>query len=508
MSEQQYIVKMTGIPYSATTEDVAIFLAGLDILGGRKNGVHLTKDRTGRASGECYVELTCAEDLKLALKKNRDYMGERWVSVVESNGEDMQADMENADKAKAQLENSGVYIVKIRGIPWSCTVDDLAGFFAGSQLKVDSNSSVHILRNEEGRLTGQAFVEFADDDSLQGALARDHQHMGKRYLEIERSDEKSLRKMTSMVGVGAKFKEPIIMCRGLPFSVTENDVYSFFSGLDIKSLQMVYDQDGIRPAGKCFIEFTATTESDKALKKHGEKIGSRYVEVFQSNSKYWYDREMGGPGSGMPFGAGRGEAAMPRPPRARPTPYTRHSYEEPSQEMGYGGGAMRRGGMRGRVKHITHGRGGGYDGSAGYEGADAFPIQKFGSAAVGSGAKSGPTKHNVLVKGVPMDASMGDIIKFFTDSNPPKNVEMKFGEALVEFNTHADAMMAMLKDKTPLAGVRITLELQSKPEDYTGYDVMSAQAMQQPGMTEQFADPYSAADPYAAAPLVGGGYRW
>lgn len=75
--------------------------------------------------------------------------------------------------------------------------------------------------------------------------------------------------------------------------------------------------------------------------------------------------------------------------------------------------------------------------------------RKFGGA-VGAGAKPGPQKHIVVVKGVPMDASMGDIIKFFTDSNPPKNVEMKFGEAVVEFNAHADAMRAMLKDKTSL----------------------------------------------------------
>ena len=77
--------------------------------------------------------------------------------------------------------------------------------------------------------------------------------------------------------------------------------------------------------------------------------------MFQSNSKYWYDREMGGAG-GMVFGAGRGDAAIPRPPRARPSPYARPGFDEP-QEMGYGGGAMRRGGIRGRVKHMHHGRG-------------------------------------------------------------------------------------------------------------------------------------------------------
>ena len=47
MAEEQYIVKLQGLPYSAKNEDVAVFLAGLDILGGKKNGVHLTKDRAG-----------------------------------------------------------------------------------------------------------------------------------------------------------------------------------------------------------------------------------------------------------------------------------------------------------------------------------------------------------------------------------------------------------------------------------------------------------------------------
>ena len=45
---------------------------------------------------------------------------------------------------------------------------------------------------------------------------------------------------------------------------------------------------------------------------------------------------------------------------------------------------------------------------------------------------------------------MGDIIKFFTEDKPPKNVEMKYGEAMVEFYSHMEAMRAMIRDKTML----------------------------------------------------------
>ena len=83
-------------------------------------------------------------------------------------------------------------------------------------------------------------------------------------------------------------------------------------------------------------------------------------------------------------------------------------------------------------------------------GSQGNSCREYAAGAGGTRAASVPKKHIVLVKGVSMDVSMGDVIKFFTESNPPKNVEMKFGEAVVEFHSHGDAMRAMLKDKTML----------------------------------------------------------
>ena len=71
-------------------------------------------------------------------------------------------------------------------------------------------------------------------------------------------------------------------------------------------------------------------------------------------------------------------------------------------------------------------------------------------AAPAAAPAAGPTKHIVLVKGVSNDTSIGDVIKLFSDPGTPKNVEMKYGEAVVEFHSHAEAMQAMLKDKSML----------------------------------------------------------
>lgn len=45
-------------------------------------GVHFTYTREGRPSGEAFVELETEEDLKIAVKKDRETMGHRYVEGV------------------------------------------------------------------------------------------------------------------------------------------------------------------------------------------------------------------------------------------------------------------------------------------------------------------------------------------------------------------------------------------------------------------------------------------
>ena len=43
------------------------------------NSVHFTFTREGRPSGEAFVELESDEDLKIAVKKDRETLGHRYV---------------------------------------------------------------------------------------------------------------------------------------------------------------------------------------------------------------------------------------------------------------------------------------------------------------------------------------------------------------------------------------------------------------------------------------------
>ena len=51
----------------------------------------------GRVSGECYVELTCKEDVEGALRKDHQYIGERWVSVAKATREAMDNDVSKCE---------------------------------------------------------------------------------------------------------------------------------------------------------------------------------------------------------------------------------------------------------------------------------------------------------------------------------------------------------------------------------------------------------------------------
>lgn len=112
------------------------------------------------------------------------------------------------------------FVVRVRGLPWSCSVDEVSRFFSGrlglemtfllftylqvfcsrfvdfnsleltipniwfSDCKVANNGSgIHFTYTREGRPSGEAFVEFESEDDLKIALKKDRETMGHRYVE-------------------------------------------------------------------------------------------------------------------------------------------------------------------------------------------------------------------------------------------------------------------------------------------------------------------------------------
>ena len=72
--------------------------------------------------------------------------------------------------------------------------------------------------------------------------------------------------------------------RGLPFSSTKEDIYSFFSGYNPvqESIVLTYRNDG-RATGEAYVGFATPADAERAMALHRRSMGNRYIELFISN---------------------------------------------------------------------------------------------------------------------------------------------------------------------------------------------------------------------------------
>lgn len=142
-------------------------------------------------------------------------------------------------------------------------------------------------------------------------------------------------------GEGARptLRGHVVRLRGLPFNSTAQDVLAFFEGVETvggeAGIVFTCTPDG-RPTGEAYVVLAGPEAQAAALARHKEKIGSRYIEIFESSrgdmyqavQQHGYFTTVGGrrrhhwhqaphaggggypPDAGGGGGSGRGGAAM------------------------------------------------------------------------------------------------------------------------------------------------------------------------------------------------------
>ena len=165
--------------------------------------------------------------------------------------------------------------------------------------------------------------------------------------------------------------------RGLPFTATLEEVQEFFDGIEIMNgmdgIVLTATSDG-RPTGEAYVEFPSEEGHREAMKLHKKSMGSRYIELFNSNKgdmvqamqqKKYYAAQSSG------TSATAGGAPAPAPPGPIKTPIA-------------GGSGRKRGGY---------------------------------AAAVAATPTSGPASHvngsTLKLRGLPYSAGIEEITGFF-----------------------------------------------------------------------------------------------
>jgi len=75
------VVKVRGLPWSTTTAEIIDFFGGCNVARG-KDGVYIVMTKEGRPSGEAFIEMESDEDIEQALKKDREYVGSRYIEGI------------------------------------------------------------------------------------------------------------------------------------------------------------------------------------------------------------------------------------------------------------------------------------------------------------------------------------------------------------------------------------------------------------------------------------------
>lgn len=115
-------IRLRGLPWNITETDIRDFLNGCVI-----DQVHICiNPTTKRQTGEAYLRLPTVEDQIKALDQNKATLGHRYIEVFTASDDQY----ENAVNREENAEDSGP-VVRMRGLPWSCTTDDVKQFFSG-----------------------------------------------------------------------------------------------------------------------------------------------------------------------------------------------------------------------------------------------------------------------------------------------------------------------------------------------------------------------------------------
>ncbi|KAK0181942.1 hypothetical protein PV327_000120 [Microctonus hyperodae] len=353
------------------------------------------------------------------------------------------------------------YVVKLRGLPWSTTVDEILKFFSDCRI-CHGKAGIHMTMSREGRPSGEAYIEMETEEDIEKACKRDRDHMGHRYIEVFKARRTEMEWVVKRSGQNLEnaMDDGCVRLRGLPFGCSKEEIAQFFSGLEIlpNGISLPTDSYTGRSTGEAYVQFVNKDVAERALQKHKEKIGHRYIEIFRSSLSE-VRASIGPKMRNGPMG-GYNQRPAPYDQRDRFGGMNRfNNNNRNSRNRGmsdFDGGPWAgsnnfgsRGGSMGMRNNMDM-KGGNYRGSGGGDNWN-------GNSGI----------HCIHMRGLPFRATEQDIADFFRPIAPVniriilENSGRASGEADVEFATHEEAVKAMSKDKSHMSHRYIELFLNS-----------------------------------------------
>lgn len=179
-----FVLKLRGLPYSATEGEIVAFL---EIAQENVVEVVIPMNDQGRPSGNAFVTCNDQGCAERALEKNKQCMpgSTRYIEIFKSNEGEM-----NTRNRAAGTPGNWDGVIRLRGLPYRATEQDIAQFLSGYDILKDT---IYLCKNENGECAGDAYVQMMNYKSADGCKERNKHELGGRYIEIFNSSNNELR---------------------------------------------------------------------------------------------------------------------------------------------------------------------------------------------------------------------------------------------------------------------------------------------------------------------------
>lgn len=182
------IVKIRGLPLSATEEDIRNFFTGHPI---KADGIKRSIIN-GRPSGEAFVLFDSVALAQNALKLNNEKISNRFIEITISSLREYENFLShnfiNCAPAYSRDRMPNIPLEKrkntllMTGLPFDISKEELVSFFKTFNM---IQEDVHMISNHNGKFSGNALVSFEDEMDAQKALkTKNLTYIRNRYVEL------------------------------------------------------------------------------------------------------------------------------------------------------------------------------------------------------------------------------------------------------------------------------------------------------------------------------------
>ncbi|XP_069076569.1 RNA-binding protein 12B [Pleurodeles waltl] len=237
------VIRLQGLPVVAGSADIRQFFAGLHIPDG---GVHII----GGERGEAFIIFATDEDARRAMGRTGGIIKKSTIQLFLSSKAEMQHTVESNRKSDRGMRKGSSSAGA--GIPSN----------AVTAMRKGVHSTDYPSRPERGIDTNGARPINTSASKM---------NYGGNSAETKTFTSKNLQ---------------YVHLAGMPYTVTEEEVRTFFHGLHLDDIMLLRHPDG-RRNGSGIVKFATNKDAIEGLKRNNEYIGARFVKVSPSSEEQW-----------------------------------------------------------------------------------------------------------------------------------------------------------------------------------------------------------------------------